>query len=80
MSGAKFKIDGYYKHKHDCCDFIQVKGIYYDSGVRADLFVSMFTQEHKGWRELTSAISINVSKANYIKWEPYQPRGEFHES
>ena len=80
MSGGKFKPGAFYKHKNDCCDFIEVIGIYHDNGTRADLFVSIYTQDSKGWRKLLTAAPINVSKAHYDKWESYLPRGALRET
>lgn len=76
---GKFVEGQYFKNRGDCCDFIQVTKVLVDTGTRAELAVTWFTQMHDGWRKLCTD-HFDISKNNYQKWMHYSPHGERRDS
>lgn len=75
MNGRKFIAGGYYKHRGDCCDFVFVEQVLFDTGENAEIKVVWYTQMSNGWKRLCSDQFV-VGRSRYPKWVSYQPRGE----
>lgn len=73
-SGAKFAQGGYYKNRGDCCDFVLVEQVLFDTGENAEIRVTWYHQGHDGWRKLCSDQFV-IGKNRYKGWAHYQPRG-----
>lgn len=75
MSGRKFIAGEYYKRRGDCCDFVYVEQVLFDTGENAEIRVVWYSQLHNGWRRLCTDQFV-VGKNNYTGWRQYQPRGK----
>lgn len=73
-SGTKFQKGGFYKNRGDCCDFVEVHEVLFDSGISAEIRVTWYTQLHDGWRKLCTDQFV-ISKNHYARWAHYTPRG-----
>jgi hypothetical protein len=75
MSGAKFIKNKFYKNRGDCCDFVEVHEVLFDSGRSAEIKVTWCHQLHDSWKKLCTDQFI-VTEKQYPKWMHFTPRGE----
>lgn len=73
----KFANHKYWRHRGDCCDFLEVLEVLSDNGEEAELVVSWNNQLHKSWRTLVSRMNIRIMKNDYRNWRAIIPRGVY---
>lgn len=76
----KFETHKYWKHRGDCCDFLEILEIIEDTGDRAEIKVAWHTQSNKSWRTLVRKDQFRVTTKDYHGWQAYSPRGWFNEN
>ncbi len=71
----RFSTSKYWKHRGDCCDFIEIIKVIEDNGSTAELKAAMHTQLDGKWSMLLSSFQFRVPKKDYWKWNQFVPRG-----
>ena len=72
----KFKVGEFFKHRGDCCDFIEIQQVVKEDDVRVEIRATWYTQRDNYWKLLTPSYQFSIMISEVGKWRSYKPKGE----